>query len=168
MVIMKILKQRKTKRQDDALQYVHDEDGDDDKTVRFIFSALSSSVTMTGASITWLPAFLADSLEWQSKCRDEVDAVLLEHRKTPSQSHNEILESLSLQDWETEFPVLYSCLQETLRLTSTGTFFRKNVSGADIRIGDSAEVVPNNSYAAYLPDNVHMDPRLYPDPLRRT
>lgn len=34
MIIMKILKQRKTKRQDDALQYVHDEDGDDAKTVR--------------------------------------------------------------------------------------------------------------------------------------
>lgn len=121
---------------------------------------------MTGASITWLPAFLADSLEWQSNCRHEVDAVLLKHRKTSLQSDNEILESLSLQDWETEFPVLYSCLQETLRLTSTGTFFRKNVSGADIRIGDSADVVPNNSYAAYLPDNVHMDPHLYSDPLR--
>lgn len=132
---------------------------------KFIFSALSSSVTMTGASATWLPAFLSNSPEWQSKCREEVDAVMSKHRSHPSQSSNDILSSLSLQDWESEFPVLYCCLQETLRITSTGTFFRKNASGADIPIGDSGTVVPNDSYTAYLPDNVHMDPEHYPSPL---
>ncbi|GAB1309802.1 Obtusifoliol 14-alpha demethylase [Madurella fahalii] len=167
MVIMKILERRNKTgcRVDDTLQYIYDQDGDADKVVRFTFSALSSSVTMTGAAVTWLPAFLADAIGWQERCREEVDAVLSKHRADPKQSPNDILATLSLQDWESEFPILYSCLQETLRITSTGTFFRKNISGRDIPIGDTGDVVPNGSYAAYLPDNMHMDPRLYPDPL---
>ncbi|KAI0003478.1 cytochrome P450 [Xylariaceae sp. FL0662B] len=168
IAITKILKRRiKTdSREEDALQYIYDQDGDADKVVKFIFSALSSSVTMTGASVTWLSAFLADTLEWQEKCRDEVDAVVQKNRTGSAQSVNDILATLPLQVWESDFPVLYSCLQETLRITSTGTFFRKNVSGAGITIGDSGDVVPDSSYATYLPDNVHMDPKLYPDPLK--
>ncbi|KUI67582.1 Obtusifoliol 14-alpha demethylase [Cytospora mali] len=165
-VVMKIINQREQTgtHEDDAIQHIYDQGGDADKVVRFIFSALSSSITMTGTSMTWLPAFLSDSPRWQSKCREEADAVISKHRTESTQSPNDILATLSLQDWESEFPVLYSCLRETLRITSTGTFFRKNASGSDIPIGNSGDVVPNNSYAAFLPDNVHMDHRLYPDP----
>ncbi|KAI1410685.1 cytochrome P450 [Hypoxylon sp. FL1857] len=152
-------------REEDALQYVYDQNNDTDKVVRFIFSALASSVTMTGAAATWLPAFLSDAPEWQERCREEVDAVVFKYRKDPTQSPNDVLATLSLQIWESDFPILHSCLQETLRITSTGTFFRKNVSGSDIPLGDSGDVVPDGSYATYLPDSVHMDPRVYPDPL---
>lgn len=126
---------------------------------------------MSGAAVTWLAAFLAMSPEWQSKCREGVDAVLLKLRTGPTSptsttygSVNDTLAAMSLQDWESRFPTLSLCLKETLRINSTGTLFRKNVSGGDILIGKSGAVVPNNSYAAFLPDSVHMDPALYPDP----
>lgn len=121
---------------------------------------------MTGAAVTWLIIFLANSPDWQKRCREEINAIVLRNRSNQTQSANQILSKLSLQTWETQFPILYQCLQETLRITSTGTFFRKNVSGSDIPIGNSGLVIPHGSYAAYLPDNVHMDPNLYPNPLK--
>ncbi|KAI1424707.1 cytochrome P450 [Xylaria sp. FL1777] len=168
MMIKKILDKRDQtgRREEDALQYLYDEEGDSDKVIKFIFSALSSSVTMTGAAVTWLMVFLANSPEWQEKCRAEADLVISTHRKTPTHARDDVLDTMSLHLWESSFPVLYACLQETLRLTSTGTFFRKNVSGSDIPIGDTGEVIPNGSYAAYLPDHVHMDESIYPDPLK--
>lgn len=184
MQITKILKKRIAigVREENALQYVYEEIGDNDKVVKvsyrpmprrwiwlttsqFIFSALSSSVTTTGAAVTWLSAFLANHIEWQMKCRAEVDAVLAKHRTRPTQTPNEILATFSLQNWESEFPRLYSCLQENLRITSTGTSFRENASGKDIPIGNAGFVVPNGAYATYLPDNVHMDSRLSENPL---
>ncbi|KAI0860526.1 cytochrome P450 [Xylaria cubensis] len=166
--IMKILNKRnKTgRREEDALQYIYDEQGDSDKVIKFIFSALSSSVTMTGAAVTWLTIFLANSPEWQKKCRDEIDFTISKHRTCLDQRRDDVLNTMSLQIWESSFPTLYACLQETLRITSTGTFFRKNVSGCDIPIGDAGEVIPNGSYAAYLPDHVHMNFCIYPEPLR--
>ncbi|KAI0419431.1 cytochrome P450 [Xylaria grammica] len=116
--------------QDDIVQLFSDEEGGFDKFIKFTFSALASSVTMTGAAVTWLSLFLANSPKWQEKCRDE------------------------------------ACLNESLCIMSTGTFFRKNVSGTDIPIGSTGEVVPDGAYAVYLPDHVHMDPTLYPDPLK--
>lgn len=115
--------------------------------------------------MTWLTAFLADNLECREKCRDEVNVALSKYRRSPKQSSNDILATLPLQAWESDFPILLSCLQETLRIISTGTFFRKNISGYDIPIGSSDVVVPDGSYAAYLPDNMHMNPRLYENPL---
>lgn len=120
---------------------------------------------MTGAAVTWLTAFLAGAPEWQEKCRKEVDVVVSKYRKSPKQSPNNILATVPLQAWESDFPVIYSCLQETLRIISTGTLCRKNVSGCDIPIGNSGVVVPDGSYAIYLSDNMHMDPRLYHNPL---
>ncbi|TGJ87186.1 hypothetical protein E0Z10_g1624 [Xylaria hypoxylon] len=167
--IMKILNKRdKTgKREEYALQCIYDEEGGRDKVIKkFIFNALSSSVTMTGAAVTWLTVFLANSPEWQEKCRAEVDCTISKHRTSPKQVRDEVLDAMSLQIWESSFSTLYACLQETLRITSTGTFFRKNVSGGDISIGSTGEVIPNGSYAAYLPDHVHMDSSIYSDPLK--
>ena len=69
---------------------------------------------------------------------------------------------LTLDGWESEFPILCNSLQEAIRVALAGALFRKNTSGGDIAIGETGEVVPDGSYATYLIDEVHMDP----DPLR--
>ncbi|KAI0479827.1 cytochrome P450 [Xylaria cf. heliscus] len=155
-----------SRQEEDAVQLFRSEEGGFDKFTKFTFSILSSSVTMTGAAVIWLTAFLANSPEWQEKCRDEVDSAISKHRTNSAQLQEDILATLPLHDWESSFPTLQGCLHEALRIMSTGTFFRKNVSGGDIPIGGTGEVVPDGSYVAYLPDHVHMDPSLYPNPLK--
>ena len=54
------------------------------------------------------------------------------------------LTSLPLEAWETDFPVLDWCLRDCIRLTATGATFRRNISGADIVVGN--EVVPKDAY----------------------
>ncbi|KAK0727678.1 cytochrome P450 [Lasiosphaeria miniovina] len=162
MAIEKVVKQRKAgKRRDDALQFLLDQDKD---VVRFLFSVLMSGITTQGCTASWLTVFLAHSPAWQALCRAEVDAVVAKHRANPSQSADDVLEGLSLQTWESEFPVTIASFRETIRLAMPGAMFRKNASGTAIPIGDTGEVVPDGSYASFHLDNVHMDSALYPDP----
>lgn len=115
--------------------------------------------------MTWPLTFLANSCEWQERCRDEVRAVLSKHGESPNQPTSDVFAKMSLQSWESEFPVLQACLQETLRIGLTGTYLRKNVSGKEIPIGDTGQVIPAGSYAVCLPEYVHLDPDIFPDPL---
>ncbi|KAK3374268.1 cytochrome P450 [Lasiosphaeria ovina] len=162
MAIEKVVKQRKAgKRRDDALQFLLDQNKD---VVRFLFSVLMSGITTQGCTASWLTVFLAHSPAWQALCRAEVDAVVAKHRANPSQSADDVLEGLSLQTWESEFPVTIASFRETIRLAMPGAMFRKNASGAAIPIGDTGEVVPDGAYASFHLDNVHMDSALYPDP----
>ncbi|KAI0100863.1 cytochrome P450 [Nemania sp. FL0031] len=155
-----------SREEEDALQlFCHEENGFN-KFIKFTFSALSSSVTMTGAAVIWLTVFLANSPEWQRKCQNEVDSIISMHRTNLTQQREDILTTLPLHTWESSFPTLQACLHEALRIMSTGTFFRKNVSGGNVPIGSTGEIIPDGAYAAYLPDNVHMDPSLYPAPFK--
>lgn len=131
---------------------------------QFLFSTLSSGITTEGCSAAWLTVFLAHSPTWQAKCRAEVDGVIAKIRKSQNQSAHDILGSLSLQEWELEFPVIVAAFRETVRLAMPGAMFRKNASGSAISIGDTGEVIPDGSYASFLMDNVHMDSKLYPEP----
>lgn len=74
----------------------------------------------------------------------------------------EQLAGLSLEAWETEFPLLDMCLRDSIRLQALGTAFRRNVSGHAIKIG--TEVIPNGAFVTYHLDDVHQDSAIYPDP----
>ncbi|KAM7190412.1 Cytochrome P450 [Rhypophila sp. PSN 637] len=171
MAIDKAIKKRRAGvvRHDDALQFLLDHDKD---VVRFIFSVLMSGITTEGCTASWLVVFLAHSPEWQAKCRAEVDDVVVRHggKKNPA-TPQDILDSLSLQELETEFPVLIATFREAIRLAMPGAMFRKNTSGKPVRIGGDetkieVNVIPDGAYAAFHLDSVHMNPELYPDPMR--
>lgn len=68
--------------------------------------------------------------------------------------------------WESEFPILDCCPRETIRVAIPGTLFRKNTSEPDIPIGDTGEVIPKGSFVAHLVDEIHLNPEVYPEPLR--
>lgn len=93
-----------------------------------------------------------------------MDAALAKHRKSASQTPAEVLATLSLDDWESEFPLIDLALRETIRFQLVGTAFRKNISGKDVPIGKSGEVVPRDGFALYLIDDVHFDPAVYTNP----
>ncbi|KAK2593058.1 hypothetical protein QQS21_009266 [Conoideocrella luteorostrata] len=160
--ITKVIEQRKAgKRRDDAIQFLLEQDKD---VVRFLFSVLASGITTEGCSASWLTVFLAYSPEWQAKCRAEIDSVIAQKLKYPGQSANDILRTLQLQEWETNFPVIVAAFRETVRLAMCGAMFRKNASGSAVSIGTTGEVIPDGAYASFLMDNTHMDPALYPEP----
>jgi sterol 14-demethylase len=45
-----------------------------------------------------------------------------------------------------------------------GTAFRKNISGPDVPIGSSGEVVLRDCFALYWIDDVHFNPKVYTNP----
>lgn len=102
--------------------------------------------------------------DWQSRCRTEIERVIASHRTSPDQSARDVLASLTLAEWESEFPVVNACLRESMRITLPGAVFRRNISDHDIPIGNSGEVIPPGAFAAYHLEDVHFDPELYPEP----
>jgi len=164
----RIIKDRKRtgRREDDALQYLLDLGTPMETIIKFQISAVWAALLTTGANGTWLLVILASNPEWKAKCREEIDGAVARHRTSPGQSVHDVLESLTLEQWETEFPVVDVCLKEAMRVAMPGAVFRKNTSGFDIPIGDTGEVIPAGSFATYIQDEVHMDDKYYPDPTR--
>ena len=114
-----------------------------------IISSLSAGLTNTGMNAAWLLTFLAEHPPWLSAVRKEVDRAVTRHRTSPVQSPADVLATLALEDWEAEFPVVDTCLRETIRVTSTGCGFRANVSGVDVAVG--SEVIPQGGLAVSRP-----------------
>lgn len=154
------------RREEDAVQYLLDQGADNELIIKFETSALWAGLLNTGINASWMPIFLAHSEAWKAIARAEVDSVISRHRKSTEQSAADVLDTLTLEEWENEFPVIDICLRESIRIVVPGCMFRKNTSGSDIPIGDTGEVIPHGSFASYLLDNMHMNPEVYPDPLK--
>lgn len=121
----------------------------------------------SGINAAWFFVYLATNKEWYKRVQAEVDGVLARHRDPakPDQTAAEIFSSLTVDQWEAEFPSIDLCLRECIRLQTVGTAFRRNVSGRDVVISKaSGEVIPRDAFAMYLIDDVHMDPAVYTDP----
>src|SRR4051812_12828333 len=97
-------------------------------------------------------AYLAADPEWYSIVQNEVDGAVARFRTSPSQTPGEVLGSMTLEDWESSFPMIDLCLRECIRFQLVGTAFRRNVSGKPVPIGKSGEVVPADAFAVYLLD----------------
>ena len=93
--------------------------------------------------------YLAEYPEWQNKVREEIGASVEKHRRNEDETVPQILARLTVDDWEAEFQLLEYCLWEAIRLGTTGTAFRRNISGNDMPIGETNEIIPNGAYAVY-------------------
>jgi len=120
----------------------------------------------SGINSAWVLVYLAYDRHWLTKIREEVETAANKHSPNTAMSLVEKLDNLSVEAWESEFPLLDLCLRESMRLNGTGSAFRKNVSGADIPIGNTKEVIPPGAYATYAFFDVHMDPSIYSDPTK--
>lgn len=96
--------------------------------------------------------------------RAEVDAAISKHRATTKQTPLEILKTLTVDDWESEFNLIDLCLRESIRLQTVGAAFRKNISKRDVVIGDTGEVIPPGAFAATHSDDLNMNPDIYTNP----
>ncbi|KAG7108483.1 Cytochrome monooxygenase claM like protein [Verticillium longisporum] len=151
-------------REDDTMQTLLDMGTSMRNTIGFVIGALFAGQLNTGINAAWVLVKLAQNDQWTARVRNEVDAIAVRYRKYHGQPTTEVLGTLTLDDWESEFPNIGLCFHESIRLALTGSSFRKNISGQDIPIGNSGEVIPRDAYAAYLHDELHMNPDVYPNP----
>ncbi|KAI1296336.1 cytochrome P450 6A1 [Xylaria venustula] len=146
-----IEKRKKTgQKGNDALQFLIDRGLTLANIVGFEIGALFAGQLNSGINAGYLQLFLTQNPEWMARLREEVDGVVAKHRTSPSQSTADVLGGLTIEEWEGEFPLIDLALRETIRFCLPGATFRKNMSGHDIPIGDSGEVIPDGAYAIYL------------------
>jgi len=60
--------------------------------------------------------YLAKDPYWQSKAREEIKAAALKYSNDKDTSLIEQLQQLSMEAWESEFPVLDMCMRDSIRL----------------------------------------------------
>ncbi|KAI0193553.1 cytochrome P450 6A1 [Xylaria flabelliformis] len=134
----------------DALQFLIDRGLTLQDIVTFEIGALFAGQLNSGINAGYLQVFLTQNPEWMARLREEVDGVIAKHRTSPKQSRADVLSTLTIEEWEGEFPLIDLALRETIRFCLPGATFRKNMSGHDVPIGNSGEVVPNGAFVIYL------------------
>ncbi|KAI1753783.1 cytochrome P450 6A1 [Xylaria castorea] len=146
-----IEKRKKTgQKGNDALQFLIDRGLTLPNIVGFEIGALFAGQLNSGINAGYLQVFLTQNPEWMVRLREEVDGVITKHRASPSQSRADVLSALTIEEWEGEFPLIDLALRETIRFCLPGATFRKNMSGHDIPIGGSGEVVPDGAFVIFL------------------
>jgi sterol 14-demethylase len=81
------------------------------------------------------------------KLTAEVDAAIENHRLQPDESVVDTLHRFTLEDWETEFPLLELAMKETMRFTMSGTIVRRNIGGKKVPVGDTGSFIPPDGLA---------------------
>ncbi|KAH6982363.1 cytochrome P450 6A1 [Ilyonectria sp. MPI-CAGE-AT-0026] len=166
MILQEIVNKRKKAgvRGDDALQYLIDQGDSVAKILTFVIGALFAGQLNSGINSAWLFIELANNPDWMEKVRKEIDAAVAKHRTSADQTPVDILSTLTIKDWESGFPIIDICLRETIRFQLVGTAFRKNLSGKDLPIGKTKEIIPKDAFAIYHVDDVHFDATIYTEP----
>ncbi|KAH7141378.1 cytochrome P450 6A1 [Dactylonectria estremocensis] len=163
--LSRIVEDRKKtgRREEDAMQAMMDQGEDARKISAVIIGALFAGVINSGINAAWVLCFLAQNRTWYARTQEEVDAVITKHRGDRDEQPVDTLKRLTLEEWETEFPLIDLGLRETIRLSAASVSMRKNVSGKDIPIGETGEVIPKDMFAVYMQDNTHLDENTYKD-----
>ncbi|VUC25709.1 unnamed protein product [Clonostachys rosea] len=156
-------REKSGKRVDDAFQHIIDTGASTSDVISFEIASLFAGLVNSGIHASYIPLYCADNPEWKAKVQAEVDGVVAKYRSTPDQSPAMVLSSLSVEQWDNEFPLIDLTLRESIRIGQPGCGFRKNNGPRDIPIGSTGEVIPRGSYAAYLFNDVHLDPNIYTD-----
>lgn len=133
---------------------------------QWIILAVLAGQLNSGWNAAWVFCFLSLYPHWMHKVRAEVDGAVARHRTGPEQKPLDVLSQISVEDWERDFPLINLCLHESIRIVTVGAGFRRNISGKDIKIGRTGEVIPKGAFAAFHIDQIHMNPDIYKDPTK--
>jgi sterol 14-demethylase len=102
--------------------------------------------------------------EWKAKATAEIRALLSKHSASNTDALHTRLASIPLAAWEDELPALDAVIRETLRLVMGGIVLRRSLAPGELAVG--AETLAPGEFLAYPLADVHLDPAIYPDPLR--
>jgi cytochrome P450 len=119
---------------------------------------------ITSIIASWMLTFIGSHREWRDRSRAELEALLTSHGSASTDAPiSEQLASIPLDAWEQHTPVLDSIIRETLRLAQPHVAMRRNL-GPDVYI--DGNIIPTGSYIVYPYSDVHLNPEIYPEPLR--
>lgn len=165
IMFKKIIDERKKtgRREDDALQFLLDQGDSLIDIMRFVIGSLFAGQLNSGINAAWILCYLANKPYWMDRVREEVRTVADKYAPEDSLSLKEKLMRIPIEAWEGEFPIIDICLKDSIRLQTLGTAFRKNVSGQDIQLA-SGEIIPNGAYATLAAGEMHLNPKIYPNP----
>ncbi|KAI9723793.1 MAG: hypothetical protein M1828_004043 [Chrysothrix sp. TS-e1954] len=174
MIFKRISDERKRtgKKRDDCLQFLLDQGDDTANVISFVQGALFAGQLNSGINAAYVITCLARYPEWRQRCREELAQVAGRYAKDPSSPLLDQLEQVPLHVWESGFTINDLCLKESIRLQLLGSVLRRNVSGEDIEIPNSAaksptgkpEIIPNGAVVTYHVAEVHNNPDIYKDP----
>ncbi|EMD85265.1 hypothetical protein COCC4DRAFT_76470 [Bipolaris maydis ATCC 48331] len=165
-MLQSTIKKRATsgKKHNDAMQILLDQGQRIFRITIFVFGAVLSGLansTMNSASII---SYLAAAPEWQDKVRQEVREVAAKYTRDTNAPLRQQLADIPMKAWEPEFPLFSACLRDSIRLHIVPFYFRKNMSGSDIPLGNDKEVIPEGAIVAYPSYDIHLDPNVYANP----
>ncbi|PHH92987.1 hypothetical protein CDD83_2820 [Cordyceps sp. RAO-2017] len=150
----------------DPLQVLIDYGDSVDYMVEFFMSALfiapANSRIMTGQMLN----IMSIHTDWQEKIYSEIKTAVRAHSKNPDAALVEQLDSLSLEVWESSFPTIQLCLREAVRMWTSFSMARLNMSSDPIPIPGTDEVIPGNTFVCYNSTEVNFSEQLYPDPAK--
>lgn len=114
---------------------------------QFIIGTLFAGLINTAIQAAWIICYLAYDPVWYAKVQAEVDAAVAKYRTSEHQTPADVLQTLSIEAWESEFPSLDLGVQDSIRLNLLGASMRQNISGKDIVLGDTGVIIPKNAFA---------------------
>ncbi|KAJ3517128.1 hypothetical protein NLJ89_g699 [Agrocybe chaxingu] len=132
------------------------------EVVEFIVNIIFAGVVNTGMISCWALVYLASHEEWMAKAKAEVKALIEKHTNTLStESLSRRLATIPISAWEDEMPVMEAVIRETLRVTLTNTFLRRNVID---EFSVSNGTIQQGDFVAYNVADVHLNSEIYTNP----
>ena len=112
---------------------------------------------------SWALLHLGTNPRWKQKAIDECKALVEKYTNTtsPEPLHTR-LSAIPTSAWEDELPSIDSIIRETLRISASGTLFRRNVM-KDIQIGEAT--IKRGDFVAYSIADVSLNPEIYTNPM---
>ncbi|KXT11204.1 hypothetical protein AC579_10012 [Pseudocercospora musae] len=119
-----------------------------------------------GEGMEWILTHLAHNVEWQRRVREEVEAVANKYCHDTELPLADRPSKVPFDAWDNEFPMIYLCLKETMRLGMPGTAFRKNISNQSILIPGTEQVIPPDTYVAMHVFDTRLNADFYDEPMK--
>jgi len=149
-----------TKGPIDALIKKGDKDVD---IISLVMGTLFAGVMNTGITSCWALLYLGNNGDWRRRAISEIQSMVSAHSGTISGTkpfHTQ-LASVPLSAWEDELPALDLIIRETIRLSISFVFLRRNLK-TDI---DAEGVrIAKGDFLLYLAADVHMNENIYSSP----
>ena len=112
---------------------------------------------------SWALLHLGTNPKWKRKAIEECKMLVEKYTNTTSSDPiHARLATIPLNAWEEELPSLELIIRETLRISGSTTFLRRNIA-KDIQIGDAT--IRRGDFLAYPSADVNLNPDIYSNPM---
>ena len=112
---------------------------------------------------SWALLHLGANPKWKRKAIDECKMLVDKYTNTTSSDPlHARLSTIPLNAWEEELPSLDAIIRETLRISVSNTFLRRNIE-KDIQIGEVT--IRRGDFLAYPSAETNHNPEIYTNPM---